>query len=353
MLSQQFFAARTLPTAAMLAAHRALHPTPATPARKPRQVFSYRSVGRTLRTICIGTPAPVPAVEAPVAASKFVADVPAQHETAWSNPKAIMLFIMAGKARVTLTDPATGTACTYMIKKASKRYAHKDRKYFVDLIGENGPGGVIDGQDIFRGNHAFQSHPATRLFANWFYDISEGHPSKIPAAHRDCCGKCGRPLTDPESMSSGIGPDCFEKIFGYPRPTSKVVSAPRKAPASKVAKPHTPKTDDQGLQAHFMRFADEQIKLKAAKIRGDLDAVLSATVASAVCRTEIQAMKPSLASLDALCAHVDEYVRVAMRRVLRLRSATRLAAHQTEVARYKAVSVLAGILANHVAEQAA
>jgi hypothetical protein len=265
----------------------------------------------------------------------------------------MLLYILAGKARIRLTDPANGVTYTYMVKKASEQYAHKDRKYFVDLVDERGPGGVIDGQDIFRGNHAFQSHPATHLFANWFYDISEDPPSKIPAAHRDCCGKCDRPLTDPESMMSGIGPECFEKIFGYPLPKSKVVSAPRKTHAPRVTKSRAPEPDDQGLRAHFMEFADQLLALKAAKVRGDLDAVLAATVASAVCRSAIQAMKPSLVSVDVVCAEVDESAHVAMRKALSQRSATRAAAHHTQVARYNAVGVLARILANHLAARQA
>ena len=50
--------------------------------------------------------------------------------------------------------------------------------------------------------------------------------------HMGKCGRCGRPLTVPESIECGIGPDCAE-IMGIPYPVRSKAKKPRK--------PRTPK----------------------------------------------------------------------------------------------------------------
>lgn len=46
--------------------------------------------------------------------------------------------------------------------------------------------------------------------------------------HMNKCGRCGRPLTVPESIECGIGPDCAE-LLGIPYPTRTKTTKPRKA----------------------------------------------------------------------------------------------------------------------------
>lgn len=46
--------------------------------------------------------------------------------------------------------------------------------------------------------------------------------------HMGKCGRCGRPLTVPESIDLGIGPDCADQM-GIPYPTRTKAKRPRKA----------------------------------------------------------------------------------------------------------------------------
>jgi hypothetical protein len=71
MLRNEFFQARTLPTADMVAAHRALQPAPVITPRTPRPVFSQLSVGRTRRIICLADLVPAVAIELPAVATKW------------------------------------------------------------------------------------------------------------------------------------------------------------------------------------------------------------------------------------------------------------------------------------------
>jgi hypothetical protein len=38
-------------------------------------------------------------------------------------------------------------------------------------------------------------------------------PAGYKMHHEGCCGRCGRPLTVPESIESGFGPECVKKVF--------------------------------------------------------------------------------------------------------------------------------------------
>ncbi len=37
-------------------------------------------------------------------------------------------------------------------------------------------------------------------------------PEQLEVWHEGCCGKCGRKLTDAESIARGIGPECYGKM---------------------------------------------------------------------------------------------------------------------------------------------
>jgi len=50
--------------------------------------------------------------------------------------------------------------------------------------------------------------------ATWYFSrvIGRGDVSSVEVWHDSTCGRCGRDLTDPDSISRGIGPDCWEKM---------------------------------------------------------------------------------------------------------------------------------------------
>jgi uncharacterized metal-binding protein YceD (DUF177 family) len=69
----------------------------------------------------------------------------------------------------------------------------------------------------FHGGHKARiaaTAPSARAF-DWFWrNLSrgvslEGH---VDVDHMGKCGRCGRPLTVPESVRSGFGPECIGKL---------------------------------------------------------------------------------------------------------------------------------------------
>lgn len=57
--------------------------------------------------------------------------------------------------------------------------------------------------------------PSARA-AGWYFArlFGGGDVSGVTVYHDGTCGRCGRDLTTPESVSRGIGPECWEKMGG-------------------------------------------------------------------------------------------------------------------------------------------
>lgn len=157
-----------------------------------------------------------------------------------TDTNAIRNFIFAGKATFTLVSIRTGTRFTYRVSRANGE--DEERPYFI---------GVLSGSDneshysymgtIFPNNvqtvrftaksRVERDAPSAKGFC-WFLArlISGGDLSQIEFWHAGCCGACGRLLTVPESIASGLGPVCAGKA-GY-----KVTSASKISSSSSTAK---------------------------------------------------------------------------------------------------------------------
>src|SRR5882672_9405186 len=88
----------------------------------------------------------------------------------------IIRYTTAGNATITLKSMKTNTRFTYKIQKPKEINKNSPVSFFVKLI--NGPD-----------NH-------------------------IEIWHSGSCGRCGRTLTVPESVLSGFGPECINKMKG-------------------------------------------------------------------------------------------------------------------------------------------
>jgi hypothetical protein len=128
-----------------------------------------------------------------------------------SHEKAID-FILGGKAFVTFQNPASGNRYTYKVVK------HKlDDIYFVNVL--TGPDtyqfvGSIKNY-VFR--HSKKSKIALDSRSVIVFDYVIHHlgmgtlDTSIEIFHDGRCGKCGRQLTDPISVETGLGPHCRKK----------------------------------------------------------------------------------------------------------------------------------------------
>ncbi len=140
------------------------------------------------------------------------------------DANAVRRFMLAGSAKFTIVSKPTGTRFTYHVRKSAK--ASRDYFYVSVLVGpDNGadyaylgflaprPGRVHEfshgGTKALVGKDA----PSAKAFA-WFWErmrLAHRVPSTMEFHHEGRCGRCGRSLTVPESIETGLGPECATK----------------------------------------------------------------------------------------------------------------------------------------------
>jgi len=132
-------------------------------------------------------------------------------------------FIFAGNATITLVSGRTGKRYTYKVAKA------KDSETMFFLSAMTGPDNTSDfeylgfikrpygssqrGQSLLLAGK--KGKPTDVRFKGFAYVLDAAYWGDMPADaivyHEGKCCRCGRKLTTPESISSGIGPECAKK----------------------------------------------------------------------------------------------------------------------------------------------
>jgi hypothetical protein len=145
------------------------------------------------------------------------------HSHQFENGSDARTFALAGNAYFTLVSKRTGARFTYRVS------AHKADPtiWFVSVL--TGPENSRDYTflgTIFRQNwghphryiHGRKSSigadaPSARAFAWAWERVAKGEvPAELEVLHEGRCGKCGRRLTVPESIASGVGPECAARL---------------------------------------------------------------------------------------------------------------------------------------------
>lgn len=130
--------------------------------------------------------------------------------------ESICQFMFAGNATVTLRSLKTGARFTYRVEESDDGKCH-----FVKLL--HGPENTSD--FVYLGHFRLGSYshgrkssvgpdaPGARAFA-WFaaHLLASKLPASLEVWHEGRCGHCNRKLTVPESVATGFGPDCSEKL---------------------------------------------------------------------------------------------------------------------------------------------
>ena len=135
-------------------------------------------------------------------------------------------FLTAGHAIFTLANPTTGNRWTYQItrKDAQPGSQYRDPAFFVGLL--TGPDNGSDyrylgmlrpdsGQIVLtRASRVTDETPAVKAIRWAFRWLWAGQELPAPAElhHEGRCGRCGRRLTVPESIITGLGPECAAKM---------------------------------------------------------------------------------------------------------------------------------------------
>ncbi|QNH71474.1 hypothetical protein PP938_gp103 [Rhizobium phage AF3] len=122
----------------------------------------------------------------------------------------ISRFIFAGKSIFTLKSRRTEDHFTYKVKK------RKEGLYYVFVLSKGFEYiGTLQDRRFFPSKKHGRSLDELPLRAfKWSIDhIETGKvPSELEFYHEGKCARCLRPLTDPNSLKTGLGPECRTKI---------------------------------------------------------------------------------------------------------------------------------------------
>lgn len=145
------------------------------------------------------------------------------------NVEQILKFLVAGQAVFTLRSRRTHDHFTYRIMK--KATPGRPDVFFAS---------VLRGSDEWSYLGVFEPQPANLtggrvrqtqgsrvgadapsfLGLNWFLrNLRVNISEQVEFMHVGKCGRCGRALTNPESIESGLGPECANRVGGRPQPT--------------------------------------------------------------------------------------------------------------------------------------
>jgi hypothetical protein len=138
-------------------------------------------------------------------------------------PAAITRFALAGDAVFTLVNRSTGGRFTFRLRKNAKAegptyFAEvltgsdntRDYSYLGCIFGKGPEARYAHGKKSRIGQDA----PSAKAFEWFARNLTTGKigESKVLAVHHEGrCGRCGRALTVPESVESGLGPICAGK----------------------------------------------------------------------------------------------------------------------------------------------
>lgn len=145
------------------------------------------------------------------------------HGARFEDGGAARAFLLAGNARITLVSAKTGTRFTYRVRTAKDKpglafvsvlrgASNEDDYTYLGTIFTH------EGDPVSTYRHGAKSPiggeaPSARAFA-WAFRMlgAEELPEGCEVWHEGTCGRCGRALTVPSSIASGIGPECERKL---------------------------------------------------------------------------------------------------------------------------------------------
>lgn len=144
--------------------------------------------------------------------------IPAERLTA----DKVKAFFFAGKATFTLRNTNSGNRFTYKVTQPKKQKDPLNPVYFVKVLNgsDNESSYTFTGTIFDKVNytHSKKSHIKSDAASVKVIDAFVGFLSKdlvpkgIEVWHAGKCGRCGRKLTVPESIYTGIGPECARNI---------------------------------------------------------------------------------------------------------------------------------------------
>ena len=130
-----------------------------------------------------------------------------------TKSKDALKFMFSGKSIFTFINTQTGNRFTFKIKQA------KDSNLFFVSVLTNPDqytyiGTCIEGKYKHgKKSQISETAQSVKVFKYVLVKLlSDTLPDFIEVWHEGFCGKCGKRLTVPSSILSGIGPDCMKKL---------------------------------------------------------------------------------------------------------------------------------------------
>ncbi len=124
-------------------------------------------------------------------------------------------FVLAGKAIFTIKNPRTGRRFTYKVAEP-KRPKFGGNFRFVSVLSSGETYvyiGIVCDDGTFRWTknaRVGKEAPSVKAFSWFWRNLKNLGPVEV--WHEGRCGRCGRPLTVPESIASGLGPVCAKMV---------------------------------------------------------------------------------------------------------------------------------------------
>lgn len=132
---------------------------------------------------------------------------------------AILSYVFAGRATVTLVSEKTQAHFTYRVQAAQDKQDPERTIYFVHYLA--GPDnqnsyaylGMVPTANspklvLTKKSGAGPEATVTRAFQ---FMLAHPDAATLRVLHSGRCGRCGRALTTPESITTGLGPICKSK----------------------------------------------------------------------------------------------------------------------------------------------
>lgn len=141
-----------------------------------------------------------------------------------TEPAQALKFLLAGRAVVTIKSLKTGKHLTFKVKTVDKPTQGEAPSHFVALRGGSDDkkftylGFLKGGRQYVHGRKSPIDQSDNRVRAFRFVHarlLWNEMPPDCEIWHEGACGRCGRALTDPTSIASGVGPECATKIKAW------------------------------------------------------------------------------------------------------------------------------------------
>ncbi len=138
-----------------------------------------------------------------------------------NNIKQAKEFMLAGNATFTVVSKASNTRYTFKVQKGKKDDAPHFVKFLNGSDNENSFMfiGTLFGEDTYRHSKKtpIKDDATVVKTFKWVLNVLNGRFDKsnfnlIEFWHEGKCGRCGRKLTVPSSIESGMGPHCAGKV---------------------------------------------------------------------------------------------------------------------------------------------